>query len=422
MKFMPKLDKLVEKVNGKRNKKLTYLHETMLRTEYSADGKWESASVNTTYVAADIVDMDSPLPIKKRDSVATSNGDLPTMGMKLWLGNKQLNAIDTMIARKIVTQQIVAKLVNDPVRCTVGMKERNEMCFLQGLSDGVFVVEDENNVGTGVRLKFNYLPKKSFGALIKWGEQGFVPISDIARVLSKDKSISYIMLAEETFNLMRQSDEARELAANYAGSIVMDGVKLPVPTSSKFVEAFKDEHKCDFIIVDRDVIIEKDGTRKTIRPWNANKIIFLHTDVVGALVYGTLPEENRHVAGVEYSKPLVYALLSKYSTNDPLREYTAIQGIVAPIIENVDTISSLDISEAQAVNTEEEAKDTTDVKITVWGVAYKKPEFIATLKAIIGENINSRIGDDKLIAKVNALSDEDEEKLKAAVESHKVTA
>lgn len=416
---MPKMDKIVEKVNGKRNKKLTYLHKTMLRNEYSPDGKWESASVNTTYVAADIVDMDSPLPIKKRDSIATANGDLPTMGMKLWLGNKQLNAIDTMIARKIATQQIVAKLVNDPVRCTIGMEERNEMCFLQGLSEGVCLVEDDNNVGTGMRLKFNYFPEKCFGAAIKWGEQGFTPTSDIARVLAKDSSISYIVLAKETYNLMRQSEEARELAANYAGSPIMEGAKLAVPNPSKFNEAFKDEHKCDFIIVDRDVIIEKDGKQKTVRPWNPNKIIFLHTETVGALVYGTLPEENRHVAGVEYSKPLPYALLSKYSTNDPLREYTAIQGIVAPIIENVDTISSLDISETQEPNEVEEAKDTTDVKITVWGATYKKPEFISALKAVSGERVASNISDAKLVEKVNALSDEDEEKLKAAVESHK---
>lgn len=408
---MPKLDKVVEKVNGKRNKKLTYLHETMLRTEYSPDGKWESASVNTTYVAADIVDMDSPLPIKKRDSVATSNGDLPTMGMKLWLGNKQLNAIDTMIARKIATQQIVAKLVNDPVRCTIGMKERNEMCFLQGLSEGVCLVEDDNNVGTGVRLTFKYFPEKCFGAEIKWRETGFKPVSDLARVLSKDKSISFIMLADETFNLMRQSDESRELAANYAGSIVMDGIKLPVPSSSKFKEAFKDEYKCDFIIADRDVIIEKNGSQKTVRPWNPNKIIFLHTDVVGALVHSTLPEENRHVAGVEYSKPLPYALLSKYSTNDPLREYTSIQGIVAPIIENVDTISSLDISEAQTVNETEEAKDTTDVKVTVWGATYTKADVIAKLNTM-GVKTSTQIGDAKLVEKINQLSEEDEAKLK----------
>lgn len=421
LKFLPSLNKIIEKVNGKRGNQPTYLFEKMLRKEYSPDQKWESASVNTTYVAADIVDMDSPLPIKKRDSMANSNGDLPTIGMKLWLGNKQINAVNIMIARKVATQQIIAKLLNDPVRCVNGFKERIEMCFLQGLSDGVYAVEDAENVGTGVRLNFKYFPENCFGATIKWGEQGFKPISDIARVLAKDSGISTIMIAKETYNLIRQSQEAKELAANYSGTIILENSVLPTPLPSKFNEAFKDEYKCDFLIVDRDIIIEKDGKRNTVRPWNANKVIFLTSQEVGALVYGTLPEETHKVDGVEYSKPLEYALLSKYSKNDPLREYTAIQGIVAPIIENVDQIYSLDISETQQLDEVEEAKDTTDVKVTVWGATYHKAEFIAALKEITSERIASNIGDSKLIEKVNALSDEDEAKLKAAVESHKVT-
>lgn len=421
LKFLPSLNKIIEKVNGKRNKKLTYLHEEMLRKEYSPDQKWESASVNTTYVAADVVDMDSPLPVKKRDSLAHANGDLPTIGMKLWLGNKQINAVNIMIARKVATTQVIAKLLNDASRCVTGMKERLEMCFLQGLSEGVTAVEDSENVGTGIRLNFGYLPENCYGVTTKWGEKGFAPISDLARVLEEDSGISTIMLAKETYNLMRQSDEARELAANYAGSLVMDGVKLPVPNPTKFNEAFKDEYKCDFLIVDRDVIIEKDGKRTTVRPWNANKIIFLTSTEVGALVYGTLPEETHKVEGVEYTKPLEYALLSKYSKNDPLREYTAIQGIVAPIIENVDQIYSLDITEAQVVDEAAETADTDDVKITVWDTTYKKPEFIAELKKISGERIASNISDEKLIEKVNALSGEKEKALKVAVEAHKVT-
>ena len=60
-KIFPKLQTIIERINGKRGNQLTYLHKTMLRKEYSADQKWESASVNTTYVAADMVAMDSPL-------------------------------------------------------------------------------------------------------------------------------------------------------------------------------------------------------------------------------------------------------------------------------------------------------------------------------------------------------------------------
>ena len=73
-KFFPTLQKIIEKVNGKRNNKLTYLHKgenAMLTPVYSVDNKWESTSVNTTYVAADFVALDSPLSIKRRSSISS---------------------------------------------------------------------------------------------------------------------------------------------------------------------------------------------------------------------------------------------------------------------------------------------------------------------------------------------------------------
>ena len=65
-KIFPRLQNVVDTVNGKRNgdNKRTYLHKSMLRKVYSADQKWSNAAVNTTYVAADMVSMNSPLPIK----------------------------------------------------------------------------------------------------------------------------------------------------------------------------------------------------------------------------------------------------------------------------------------------------------------------------------------------------------------------
>ena len=56
-KFFPRLQTLVEKVNGKRDGQLSYLHKdtTILHREYSPDNKWESGSVDSRYVAADFV-------------------------------------------------------------------------------------------------------------------------------------------------------------------------------------------------------------------------------------------------------------------------------------------------------------------------------------------------------------------------------
>lgn len=163
-KVFPKLDNIVEKVNEKRNgdKKRTYLHKTMLRNVYSADQKWNSASVNTSYVAADMVAMDSPLPIKKRESLAHASGTLPKIGMKKHMFESDINAINIMKAQGAQWIEIANKLTNDPIACSVGIDEQNEANFLTALSDGVVAVNDENNTGTALRINFGYLPGKWF--------------------------------------------------------------------------------------------------------------------------------------------------------------------------------------------------------------------------------------------------------------------
>ena len=408
-KWFPSLSKIIVKVNEKRDGKLTYLHKEMLRQEYSADQKWDSASVDTTYVAADVVAMDSELPLKKRDSLQASNGDLPKMGMKMRLGEKQINTLNILKARGGSYQQIVQMLTNDAVKCVTGIDERNEAIFLQGLSEGITLVEDEN-IGAGIRVDFRYPDDNKYGVAVKWGEAGFTPISDLKRVIeAADGDVSVIMLSKETYDLIRTSQEAKELAANYSGILVLENSKLPVPLPDSFNAAFTSETGCTFKVVNRSVKFEKDGKVTTIKPWNGNKVIFLPSDNVGALVYGTLAEETNPVNGVVYTKANPYVLVSKYSKNDPLQEFTSAQAICLPIIENVDQIYQLDITEAQVISpTEVEG----DANITIWGQTYVKASVIAALKSI-GVTVASNITDANLIKKINELSDEKEAQLKA---------
>ena len=72
--------------------------------------------------------------------------------MKLSLGEKQISNIEIMKARGVDTANVVSKLLNDAVRCTNGVDERLEAIFLSGLSDGIALVPDADNVGVGVIL------------------------------------------------------------------------------------------------------------------------------------------------------------------------------------------------------------------------------------------------------------------------------
>lgn len=421
-KIFPRLQNVVDTVNGKRNgeQKRTYLHKTMLRKVYSADQKWSNAAVNTTYVAADMVSMNSPLPIKSRDAIAHANGSLPKIGMKKIMFESDINAVNIMKAQGAEWTNIANKLTSDPIACSVGIDEQNEANFLTGLSNGIVAVEDENNTGTALRINFGYLPENCFGV----ETQNELTLDDIKRVLANadnnGDTIITIAIALSTYNKLRQTQGAKELVANYRGQTFDSSTKLPVPTASLFDEAFADDNNgVRFLKIDRSIISEKNGKRKPYKPWNPNKLIFLTTEEVGALVWGTLAEKTNPVEGVVYSTVDEYKLISRYRTTEPFTETTSGQALVLSVIENVDQIYSLDISEAQAVDSSAESSDSTDVKITIWGNAYKKPEFVKEFNKITGRNLASTIADDKLIAAVNRLNDFDEAKLKSAVESHK---
>ena len=420
---------ITEKVNGQTNGEAqrTYLHKTMLREVYSSDQKWEGTSANTVYVAADVVALDSPLPVKARPSVGTSSGKLPKIGMKKALSETDITAIDTMKAQllllentpnpsqsAIATQKsrILRKLTDDAVYCSVGIDEKLEAAFLEGISNGVALVEDENNTGTGLRANYGYLKENTIGVQTV----GEVSDEDIKKVIDKadadGNTIQYIMLAQSTYNKMRQTQWAKELVANYKGQTFDEDTKLAVPSAKQFDEAFADDYNgIQFIKVNRTVIFEKNGKKNPVKPFNADHLIFLTSQEVGSLVYGTLAEENHRVNGVEYSTVDTYKLISKFSINEPLQEWTTGQAIALPVIEDVDSIYMLDITTNEVLDEEAEAEDENDTSFTYKGQTYTKAVFVAALNKVNGGRTPASAKDETLLAKVNDLSVAQKEQL-----------
>lgn len=415
-RFFPMLQRLIELVNGRRDRNLTYLHKQYLNEEYSPDNKWESTISDTTYVAADFVAMDSKLPIKKRDSIQTSNGKLPKIGIARNLKESDITALNIMEAQGGNQQLIARKLANDPVACAQGIDERNEFNFLWGLSRGYMAIKDDDNPNALMRINFNYLEENTFYSSTK-GEPSLEDILDvIEKAAAKGVNIIHIWISKATYDVLRHTREARELSANYERRIVADDFTLPVPTPNKFDEAFADETGgVTFIKVNRSVIVEENGVRTSVKPWDDNRIIFVANDIVGTLVYGRLAEQSNPVENVLYATVDNYKLIARFRETNPLRETTTGQAIVAPIIENIDQIYVYDISQGQEVDEDAEREDTEDVYITVWGNKYNKAQFITALNKIAGTKLKANATDATVIKAVNKLSEADQEKLQEAV-------
>lgn len=393
---------IVERVNGKKTP-LTYLHKEMLTQELSTDLKWQTLNVDGSVVSADVVSMDSALPLKKRDSFGTASGDIPKLGMKLSLNEKTMSDIDVLQARNVETKTLVGKIFADTPKVMLGIYEKLEFMFLQALSTGVTLVDDDTNVGTGIRVDFGYLNGNKFGAVKPWSDSASKPIDDIKRVIkyakAKGDTPTVLMMDEATFDSLAANQQTRE---QYAFSQNFVGTQIPVPDLEQVNAMMQKRYKLTIIIVDRTVVTERDGVRTIQTPWAANKIVFLESTKVGKLVYGILAEETRQNKAVMYEKADNFILLKKWHSPEPFAEFTSSQALALPVINNVSSIYLLDAEEA-TLDVEVEG----DANFTYKTVVKTKVAVIAALKlAEPKTKLTVASTDAKIQDAINALSDE----------------
>ena len=424
-KFMPKLQTLVELINGKRNPDRTYLHKELLRREYSPDQKWASASVDSPLIAADMVAMDSPLSPKARPTLTTASGELPKIGIYKTMKESQINRINLMKSQNRPEKEIAQALSQDPVDCVNGIDERNEFNFLQGLSEGLILVPNADDPSVGLRVDFKYPASHIFGVETK----DVITYEDVRRPIEKAEAdgntITTIFISKALHTKLRNTQWAKELVANWRGQTIVNANTLPVPTASAFDDAFADDNNgIKFRVIDRSVTLEKNGQRKSYKPFNEHNMVYVgNGSQLGALVWGMLAEaaeaETKSTAAI-YSIVDQFKLVARYRTTNPYQEHTTAQALVLPVIENVDTIYMLKTDEAEEVDTAKEAADTQDVKITYKGKTYTKSAVISALNAL-GSKTADNAADSTVISHINKLSEEDEEKLLAAIADAEVS-
>lgn len=398
-----------ERVNGKKTA-ATYMYKAMLSEELSTDLKWHTLSVNSNIVAADIVAMDSPATLKKRDSLGTASGDITKMSMKFKMTEKNLSDIDILKNKNVQTKVIVDKIFNDEVRATMGIHERIEWVFLRGFSTGVTVVEDENNVGVGVRIDYGYKSENKFGAETKWSDSvNARPMDDLKRILKNAKAVGnrprFMYMDEGAFDSLAESKQVKE---QYAFSQGFVGTTIPTPDFEQVNALLQRRLGLTIVIVDRTITVEKNGKRTVLTPWEANHIILTDGTNVGKLFYGILAEESRKSPKALYTKSGNFILLKKWSTDEPFAEFTKSEALAVPVIDNVDAIYLLNCEEASA---DADTQTEGDANYTYDGVAYTKQSVVDGINAAreVDEGIavaSVEQQDATLAKKINQLSEE----------------
>lgn len=337
----------MERLNEKRRTSLPYLFKTLLRPVFSADGRWSSVLADYTRVAADVVAMDSELPLKSRDAISTATGDIPKLGMKLSLTEKQMKEVDAMIAQQMPLARIIDAIFADTPRCIEGIWERIEDIFLSELSTGVGL--SERNTGTGIRIDVGYYEENKFGVSTDWTGDAATPVDDIQAVFDKalgdQNTITDVYADDTALNRLYKSPQVRSQFAFNQGIAMTGTTTVPVLDFDKLAAVFRTKWDVNLHRVSRKVKTEINGVKQNHSPWKKGVLAFVCDDELGQLVWTPTAEATRPVNGVVYQTADEYILVKKFAQNEPLTEFTASQAMVVPIINNVDRIYTLDSKE-----------------------------------------------------------------------------
>lgn len=338
----------VETLNDE-NMMPTYLFKRFLKKKFSVDGKWTSLTVNNQLVRAEVIAMDSSIPLKSRASLGRATGDIPKTAMEFQIREQELTELNTLIA---IGQQAEAiqKFFADTPMVIGGQMELIESMFLELLSSGICELTDAETVGTGIRLDAGYLDKNKFDSDLPWSNALATPITDLRQLIDEatadQKRIQLFMMDRTTYNRLKASDEGKAI---YATSIGNFGATLPTPNELQFNQAFRDDLGASIYIVERSVRVQRDGVNTTITPWRAGSVIGVTSEDLGSYVWAQLAERTSPVAGVSYQTADDFILVSKFRLNRPsLMEVTNSQARVCPVIDNVEAIYLLDATATTA--------------------------------------------------------------------------
>ena len=315
-----------------------------LDRRFSLSGKWDALSQINSRVMADVIAMDSSIPLKRREAISAAQGEIPKLGMEMALNETQLTELLTMQSANFPEEQIVDELFRDTVACIRGQYERLDYLFLKGLSAGVVEVDNTDNVGMGVRLDFQYPAANQFNSSLPWSNPLATPFTDLQPMLRKARKdgnpIRIIMVDVDTWADILNTDEAKSIYAVSLGVIDGSGVAIP---EDQFNVAVRQRYGFTFEVVDKSSRYQINGVNTDVEPWEAGQVIGLNNTRVGSLVWSFLAEAQRPVAGVTYQVADEFILARKYHTIKPsFAEFTSSQSRAVPVIAAVNQIYKLD--------------------------------------------------------------------------------
>lgn len=345
-KWFPKLVLSVTKEINGRDKEDPLYFPRFLTRRFSLSGKWDAIHQVSSRVMADVIAMDSSIPLKRREALSSASGEIPKLAMEMQMNETQLTELLTMQSSTLFTEnQLILELFRDLASCIRGQYERLDYLFLKGLSAGVVEVDSTDNVGVSVRLDYQYPAANQFTSDLPWSNPLATPFTDLQPLLNKARTdgnpIRLIMLDRGSWDNLLNTDQAKRIYAEAMG--VVTGAPASLVLADRFNEVVRENYGFVFEVVDRTCVYQINGVDTAVNPWEPGQVIALNSENIGALVWSFLAEAQRPVGGVTYQTVDSFILASQYHTRKPsYAEVTSSQSRAVPVIAAVTKIYKLD--------------------------------------------------------------------------------
>lgn len=335
LKYLPAFIVAWEK--DMKGQEYPYLHDIFLPNKrLSRNGTFGSINVSGATPMAGAISYDSPTPVISQQPTSIITGDIPKIGVKNKFNEQELTELMQLVNDPTFSEDadVLLDILRPLYQVYKATKERWEFMFKQAVSTGKVDLDPTNNTGTGVLVDFGFKAQNKIKATAIWTTAGVKPFTDINRLAAlarKDqKRAKHFLMDEETFNILRTSDEAKSMVFPMAPNLA----NTPTITEGLFNQVFKSEYGATITLVQNNQILERDGVQTELTAWKKGQIAMLVEDNIGALVWARLAEDLGRVNGVDYSTIETCILLSQFKRNEPYGVYNSAQTRSLPVIKN----------------------------------------------------------------------------------------
>lgn len=320
---------------------------------------WDVPQVDLTFAdvigrsrieaVASVIGDDAVSPLRSRAGLEKLEGRIPTISHKYAMNNSDYRGYITLqnqnnVNDDVKKRQIIDLIFKDVKNAADGCNARMDVMFLQAISTGkVDLTASGNPDGVAVGSVDMLMPTANVKNVAKvWTDAAATPTVDIEGVISagQAKGITFekILMSRPTFNKLAGNKEIQGIFKN--------AISSNLATLANVNEFFVANGLPRIELIDSMFGLEKDGVIETFKAFADDVLVFVPAGKLGT-VKNALPVEGglMNVSGHTYAD-VDRVKIAKWSTTEPMNEYTRGQLLAFPAISSIDAIFHLKLTVA----------------------------------------------------------------------------